>query len=44
MKGFKLLDEGNINEYGHVYEFNKKYYLNGDLRWNYNGFHFCTHI
>lgn len=44
MKGYKLLDEGYINEYGHVYEFNKKYYLRGDLRWNYNGFHFCTHI
>lgn len=44
MRGFKLLDEGYINEYGHVYEFNKKYHLNGDLRWNYNGFHFCTHI
>ena len=44
MKGFKLLDEGYINEYGHVYEFNKKYHLNGELRWNYNGFHFCTHI
>lgn len=44
MKGYKLLDEGFINEYGHTYEFNKKYYLNGSLRWNYNGFHFCTNI
>ena len=45
MRGYKLLDEGYINEYGHVYEFGKKYHLNGRLRWNYNGFHFlCKHI
>jgi hypothetical protein len=44
MKGYKLLDIGYINEYGHKYEFNKTYELKGDLKWNYNGFHFCTHI
>lgn len=44
MKGYKLLDIGYINEYGHKYEFNKIYELKGDLKWNYNGFHFCTHI
>ena len=44
MNGYKLLDDGFVNEYGFSYEFNKKYYLDGELRWNYNGFHFCTHI
>ena len=44
MKGYKLLDIGLINERGRVYEYNKKYILRGDLKWNYNGFHFCTHI
>lgn len=44
MKGYKLLDIGLINERGSVYEYNKKYILRGDLKWNYNGFHFCTHI
>ena len=44
MKGYKLLDVGLINEYGHKYEFNKTYELRGELKWNYNGFHFCTHI
>ena len=44
MKGYKLLDIGLINEYGFKYEINKLYTLNGELKWNYNGFHFCTHI
>ena len=44
MKGYKLLDIGLINEYGYKYEFNKEYKLNGELKWNYNGFHFCTNI
>lgn len=44
MKGYKLLDVGFINEYGHKYELNKKYELRGELKWNYNGFHFCSHI
>ena len=44
MKGYKLLDIGLINEYGFKYEINKLYTLNGTLKWNYNGFHFCTHI
>ena len=44
MKGYKLLDEGFVNEYGHVYEFDKEYQLIGDLKWNHNGFHFCTNI
>ena len=44
MKGYKLLDVGLINEYGFKYEMNKVYTLNGELRWNYNGFHFCTNI
>lgn len=44
MKGYKLLDIGLINEYGFKYEIDKIYTLNGELKWNYNGFHFCTHI
>lgn len=44
MKGYKLLDIGLVNERGRVYEYNKKYILRGDLKWNTNGFHFCTHI
>ena len=44
MKGYKLLDIGLINEYGYKYEFNKEYKLNGELKWNHNGFHFCTNI
>ena len=27
MKGYKLLDEGFVNEYGHVYEFDKEYQI-----------------
>lgn len=44
MKGYKLLDVGLINEYGFKYEINKIYTLDGELKWNHNGFHFCTHI
>lgn len=44
MTGYKLLDIGLINEYGFQYEIDKIYTLNGELKWNYNGFHFCTHI
>lgn len=44
MTGYKLLDIGLINEYGFKYEIDKIYTLNGELKWNYNGFHFCTHI
>lgn len=44
MKGYKLLDIGLINEYGFKYEINKIYTLEGELKWNHNGFHFCTHI
>lgn len=44
MKGYKLLDIGLINEYGFKYEINKIYTLEGELKWNHNGFHFCTNI
>ena len=42
MKGYKALLEGLYNRYGFQYELNKKYELNGELKWNKNGFHFCT--
>ena len=41
MKGFKVLDEGLYNQYGFQYELGKTYYLNGELKWAKNGFHFC---
>lgn len=44
MKGYKLLDIGLINEYGFKYEINKIYTLEGELKWNHNGFHFCANI
>ena len=44
MKGYKLLDKNLINQYGNKYELGKVYYLNGDLVWSKNGFHFCTNI
>ena len=42
MNGYKAFEEGLTNRYGFSYEIGKKYYLNGDLKWNKNGFHFCT--
>ena len=44
MKGYKLLDDNMVNQYGYKYELGKMYYLNGDLVWSKNGFHFCTHV
>ena len=42
MRGYKALREGLINRYGYQYLLNKKYRLNGNLKWRENGFHFCT--
>ena len=42
MKGYKAFEEGLTNRYGFTYELGKKYYLNGELNWKKNGFHFCT--
>ena len=41
MEGYKALLKGLYNRYGFQYELNKKYELNGELKWNKNGFHFC---
>ena len=43
MKGYKVLLKGLINRYGYTYELNKKYVLNGELKWRKNCFHFCTY-
>lgn len=43
MLGFKLVDEGIVNQYGTKYELNKKYYLNGEVKYSKNGFHFSTY-
>lgn len=43
MKGYKVLNKGLVNRYGYQYELNKKYILNGELKWSENGFHFCTY-
>ncbi len=43
MRGFKVLNKGLINRYGFQYELNKKYVLDGELKWSENGFHFCTY-
>ncbi len=43
MKGYKVLNKGLINRYGFKYELNKKYKLDGTLKWKENGFHFCTY-
>ena len=42
MLGYKALDDNLINRYGFQYEVGKTYYLDGDLKWMKNGFHFCT--
>ena len=41
MKGYKVLDKGLINQYGTKYEIGKIYYLDGELKYKKNGFHFC---
>lgn len=43
MRGYKVLNKGLINRYGFQYELNKKYTLDGDLKWKENGFHFCKY-
>ena len=43
MRGFKVLNKGLINRYGFQYELNKKYILDGELKWSENGFHFCKY-
>ena len=42
MRGYKALNKGLVNRYGYKYELNRKYILNGELKWRENGFHFCT--
>ncbi len=41
MRGFKALNKDLTNRYGYKYLVNKNYKLNGDLKWQQNGFHFC---
>lgn len=43
MLGYKLVDEGIVNQYGTKYELNKTYYLNGKVKYSKNGFHFSTY-
>ena len=42
MTGYKALEKGLVNRYGFQYEEGKTYYLDGELKWKENGFHFCT--
>ena len=44
MLGYKALTNNLTNRYGFTYEIGKKYYLEGDLKWRSNGFHFCTRV
>jgi hypothetical protein len=41
MRGYKALVDNLTNRYGFSYDIGKKYFLDGELKWRENGFHFC---
>ena len=41
MKGYKAFENGLTTTHGFTYELGKKYYQEGELKWQKNGFHFC---
>ena len=41
MKGYKAFENGLTTTHGFTYELGEKYYQEGEIKWQKNGFHFC---
>lgn len=44
MYGYKAFNKGLIDNYGNVYELNKKYLYEGKIKFKQSGFHFCKNM
>lgn len=42
--GYKCFNEGLVDRYGVKFEKEKVYHTNNDIKFNNNGFHFCTNL
>ncbi len=44
MYGYKAFNKGLTDNYGNIYELNKNYFYDGNIKFKQSGFHFCENL